>query len=237
MKHPSAEQSAAVYRHTLLVRITHWINAACFLFLVPSGIAILIAHPEFYWGQTGYFGAPAAFSLPLEPNFNHTGWGRGMHFFFAWILVLNGLVYVVSGILSRRQRRKLLPGREQLRWHRMVDELRAHLRFRPPRGDAGRQYNLLQKLSYLIVVLLLFPLMLISGLAMSPAIVAAFPELLDMFGGRQSARTIHFIAAGMLVLFLLIHLLEVFLVGVVEEVRSMITGRWVVESTREKGNR
>lgn len=218
-----------VFRHTLLVRITHWINAISFLFLVPSGIAIVLAHPEFYWGETGYFGDPTAFALPLEANPDHTGWGRGMHFAFAWVLVINGLVYLISGLLNGHFRRKLLPTSEQLQPDHLLHEIREHARLRPPRGVAALRYNVLQKLSYLIVVFLLFPAMLLSGLTMSPAVTAAFPELFTLFGGRQSARTIHFIAGSLLALFLVVHIAQVFIAGVANEIRSMITGRFVID--------
>lgn len=234
MNHKSGESPdrpppALIYRHTRLVRITHWINAISFLFLVPSGVAILIAHPEFYWGETGYFGDPTVLRLPIEPNVDHTIWGRGMHFFFAWVLVINGLVYLVSGLLNGHFRRKLLPAGEQLRPRHILHEIREHLRLRTPRGEAARQYNVLQKITYLAVVFLLFPLLLLTGLTMSPAVTAAIPELFALFDGRQSARTIHFIVASLLLLFLLIHIVQIFLAGVGNEMRSMITGRFCID--------
>lgn len=218
-----------IYRHTRLVRITHWINAISFLLLILSGIAILLAHPEFYWGETGYFGEPTAFSLPLTPNFFHTGWGRTLHFFFAWTLVLNGAIYLLCGLVRGHFRRSFLPTTSQLRPGHLLHEVREHLRFRPPRGDAARQYNVLQKLSYLLVVFLLLPLMLLTGLTMSPAVTSAWPELFSWFGGRQSARTIHFIVAGLLAAFLLVHIVQVFVAGFTNEMRSMINGRFVIE--------
>lgn len=218
-----------MYRHTLLVRIAHWINALSFLFMVPSGAAILIAHPEFYWGETGYFGDPSVLSVPIEPNFDHTAWGRGMHFFFAWVLVVNGLIYLVCGLLNGHFRRRLLPSAAQLRPSHILHEVREHIRLRTPRGEAAGQYNVLQKLAYLAVVFVLFPLTLLTGLTMSPAVTAAFPELFALFGGRQSARTIHFIVAALLVLFLLVHIVQILLAGVVNAVRSMITGRYLID--------
>lgn len=219
-------------RHTPLVRITHWVTAASFLFLLPSGMAILIAHPELYWGETGYFGEPAAFVLPVETDVDQTAWGRGMHFTFAWVLVVNGLIYFVCGLCSGHFRRKLLPTGEQLRLRRVLHEAREHLRLRAPRGEALREYNVLQKIAYLIVVFLLLPTMLLTGLTMSPAVTAAFPELFILFGGRQSARTIHFIGASLLVLFLLIHLVQIFRAGAANELRAMITGKLVIDPER-----
>jgi len=162
-------------RHTILVRTTHWINFLSFLALAVSGVAILIAHPRFYWGESGYFDTPAAFEFPLTVNLDQTGWGRSLHFLAAWIAVLNGFIYVVWGLFSR------------------------HFRY--------KDYGVLQRLAYLSVVFGLLPLMILTGLTLSPAVTAAYPVLFTMFGGRQSARTIHFFAADLLVLFLIGHVI------------------------------
>jgi thiosulfate reductase cytochrome b subunit len=161
-------------RHTALVRTTHWINALSFLALVVSGIAILLAHPRFYWGETGYFDTPAAFEIPLTVNLDQTGWGRDLHFLAAWIAVGNGIVYAAWGLRSR------------------------HFWF--------SAYSLAQKLAYGSVVFGLLPLLILTGLTLSPAVTAAYPTLFAMFGGRQSARTIHFLAADILVAFFLAHI-------------------------------
>jgi thiosulfate reductase cytochrome b subunit len=160
-------------RHTLLVRATHWINFLSFLALAVSGIAILMAHPRFYWGEAGYFDTPAAFELPLRVNLDQTGWGRDLHFLAAWIAVLNGIVYTAWGLLSR------------------------HFRF--------TAYTLVQKLAYVTVIFALLPLTILTGLTLSPAVTATYPMLFSIFGGRQSARTLHFFAADLLVLFLTVH--------------------------------
>ena len=176
-------------RHSVWVRATHWINFLSFLALAVSGIAILLAHPRFYWGETGYFDTPAAFELPLRVNLDQTGWGRSLHFLAAWIAVVNGFVYVVWGFLSR------------------------HFRY--------ISYNFFQRFAYMGVVFGLLPLTILTGLTLSPAVTAAYPILFTMFGGRQSARTIHFFAADLLVLFLLIHVFMTIRRGLV---RSMIMG-------------
>ncbi len=222
-----------VYRHTRLVRITHWINAVSFLFLVWSGGAILIAHPELYWGETGYFGNTDVLRLPVEPNPDLTLRARGMHFAFAWLLVLNGLTYVACGLANGHVRRDLLPSARQCTARHVLHEIREHLRLRPHGSAAARQYNVLQKGAYLIVVFLLFPLMLLTGLTMSPAVTAALPELLTLFDGRQSARTIHFVAASLLSLFLLVHIVQVFRAGAANGMRSMITGNFAID-TKER---
>jgi thiosulfate reductase cytochrome b subunit len=133
-----------------------------------------VAHPRFYWGEAGYFDTPAAFELPLKVNLDQTGWGRNVHFLAAWITVLNGCVYVAWGVLSRHFQHKLLPGRGQL-----------------------NGYSFLQRLAYLCVVFGLFPVVILSGLTLSPAVTAAYPGLFALFGGRQSARTIHFLVANL----------------------------------------
>src|SRR5579864_8802066 len=189
-------------RHRALVRATHCINALGFVALTVSGSAILVAHPRFYWGEAGYFDTPAAFELPLKVNLDQTGWGRNVHFLAAWITVLNGCVYVAWGVLSRHFQHKLLPTRAQ------------------PTDPAG--YKFLQRLAYLGVVFGLFPVVILSGLTLSPAVTAAYPWLFALFGGRQSARTIHFLVANFLLLFLVIHVAMTIHSGFVKNVRSMI---------------
>jgi thiosulfate reductase cytochrome b subunit len=189
---------------------------------------------------TGYLGAskggdgqmaerafPAWITLPAELDL---GAGRRWHFFFAWVFVLNGALYLLQGLLTRRLPRALVPGRDQLAHigRSVID----HLRLRFARGEDARHYNVLQKLAYLPVVFVLAPLMLLTGLCMSPAIDARFPFLPVLLGGRQSARTLHFISAGGLALFAGVHVLMVVAAGPINELRSMITG-WFVIDTKE----
>ncbi|HXP84828.1 MAG TPA: cytochrome b/b6 domain-containing protein [Bryobacteraceae bacterium] len=188
----AATAAIAKMRHSAIVRATHWINALCFVALAVSGVAILIAHPRFYWGWTGYFDTPAAFELPLTVDLDQTGWGRNLHFLAAWITVFNGLVYVGRGLLARHF----------LGWH---------------------GYSRLQKLAYLGVVFVLLPVMTLSGLTMSPGVTAAHPELFDLFGGRQSARTIHFLLGNLLVVFLIGHVAMTIATGFGRNMRAMIT--------------
>nr|WP_281422959.1 cytochrome b/b6 domain-containing protein [Sphingomonas colocasiae] len=208
----------------MLVRVAHWINMFAFFGLLASGIGILVAFPELHWGETGYPGKTPWVSLGMEANFDHTAWGRNVHFLSAWALVANGLVYLLSGLIGGHFRTRLLPTRHQLSRDHIVEDIRQHLRFRTPPGGHGPDYNLLQKIAYLVVILILFPLMILTGLTMSPGVTATFPELFTLFGGRQSARTIHFIAASLLVLFVLIHVWQVILTGAAEQIRAMITG-------------
>ena len=181
-------------RHTALVRITHWIFTLSFFGLVVSGFAIILAHPHFYWGETGGIGTPSLFDLPLPTMLGGpSGWGRSLHFLSAWIAVLTGLFYAVSGILTQHFRVHLIPASANFSWRVFSTCIFDHLRFRRPAEDDS--YNVLQRISYLTVIFLFFPLTIITGLAMSPVITSVVPQVVTIFGGHQSARTIHFFLA------------------------------------------
>jgi len=181
-------------------------------------------------GLLGYSGEPRGFpAWATLPSYRSLTDGRRWHFFFAWLFVLNGLTYLAAGLASGHLRRDLLPTRDQLSprhiWHEAIE----HARLRFPKGEAARRYNSLQKAAYLGVVVLLLPLMLATGLTMSPAIDAAAPWLPDLFGGRQSARTLHFITAWLIVGFVLVHVAMVLASGLFNNLRSMVTGRYAIE--------
>ena len=261
-----------VYRHAVLVRVTHWINVLCLALLLMSGLQIFNAHPALYWGETSKFGDPA-FAITTKKDGNGetrgvidiagrqvdtTGWlgvsrdsdgdrvtrafpawatlpswqslaeGRLWHFFFAWIFVLNGLIYVLYSVLSGHLRRDLFPSHRDL--GRLGRTIWDHLRLRFPAGEEALRYNVLQQISYVAVVLVLLPVLILAGLAMSPRLDAAFPGLIEIFGGRQSARTVHFIAALALVAFVLVHVFMVLVSGVWNKMRSMITGRYTIKT-------
>ena len=211
-------------RHPLWVRLAHWVVAGAFVALAVSGTGILLALPRLFWGETGANDAPAWLVLPLPVNTHQTGWGRNLHLLAAWIFVVTGLLYLVANLLGGRLYRRLLPDRDQLGPRHLLAELRDHLRHEPAAAGAVR-YNALQKLAYLAVIVVLAPAMLLSGLTMSPAVTTAYPELFTLFGGRQSARTIHFLAACLLVLFLLVHIWQVLANRPLALMRAMITGR------------
>ena len=197
-------------RHSLLVRITHWVTALSVAGLLVSGVAILIAHPRLYWGETGSLETPSLIDLPLTLTLGHSGWGRYLHFLSAWVCVLTGLLYVVSGLVSRHFRRHLLPVANGLEW--------------TPTSSSPYLYNGLQRLTYLGVVFVLFPLIIVTGLGMSPAVTSVLPWLATIFGGHQSARTIHFFTASFITLFVIGHVTMVALAGFLERVTAMITG-------------
>ena len=211
-------------RHSAVVRLTHWINTISFVGLLISGVAILLAHPRLYWGETGSVGTPSLIDLPLPFMLGgQSGWGRSQHFLFAWVCVLNGLLYVLSSVFTKHFRKNLLPAKADLTGESFSRTVTSHLRFKFSSGETS--YNLLQRLTYLMVVFILFPLIIWTGLAMSPAIVSVFPALVTVLGGQQSARTIHFIAAVLLGLFLVVHIVMVSVSGFSSRMRAMITGR------------
>jgi thiosulfate reductase cytochrome b subunit len=151
---------------------------------------------------------------------------RSWHFFFAWVFLLNGLCFVVYSVVSRHLARDLWPTRGDIRG--IGASIVEHLKFRHPGGEAAKRYNVLQKLAYLVVIFVLLPLVVLMGAAMSPRLDAVLTGWVDLFGGRQSARTIHFVVAWLLVGFAAIHVLEVVITGLWNNLRSMITGRYRV---------
>ena len=181
--------------------------------------------------SAGRGGEPAARGFPswaTLPSYQDLALGRQLHFFFAWLFVINGLVYVGYSLASGHWR-QLVPSGAQLK--HIGGALREHLLLRFPKGEEAKSYNVLQKLAYFGLVVILLPVLIVAGLTMSPALNAAFPWLVDLFGGRQSARTIHFVAATALLLFILVHVAMVLLSGVWNNMRSMITGRYRIQET------
>lgn len=157
--------------HPAMVRITHWTNALGFFALVISGVAILLAHPRLYWGETGAIGMPALVELPLPFVFGHSGWGRSLHFLAGWVCVFSGVTYIAAALLTRH--------------------------FREGFGT----YSRTRQAAYLGVVFLLFPAVLWTGLAMSPTVTSALPAIVTSVGGQQTARTLHFAVAAALLAF------------------------------------
>jgi thiosulfate reductase cytochrome b subunit len=224
-------------RHSALVRATHWITTLSFLALLVSGVEILISHPRFYWGETGNVRTAPLFQLPIPASRatvptgygyvlpDQNGWSRYLHFQSAWLAVLTGLIYAGFGLFKGHFRRNLLPSGGDLSWRGISAVIAQHLRLRPPNENESWSYNVLQRLSYLVVVFGLFPLVIWTGLAMSPGIASAIPAMVTVWGGQQSARTIHFFVSVLLVLFLLVHIVLVCLGGFRNRMRAMITGR------------
>src|SRR5579862_1219942 len=224
-------------RHSALVRVTHWITTLCFFALLVSGVEIVISHPRFYWGETGTVLTTPLFQLPIPSSrklvptgYNYVlpdqnGWSRALHFEAAWILVLTGLLYAIFGFFSGHFRKNLLPAKADRSWRAFSTAIAGHLRFRRPSDAEAQSYNVPQRLTYLFVIFVLFPLVIWSGLAMSPAFVFAFPTTATLLGGRQSARTIHFFVSLALALFVLVHLVMICVAGFWSRTRAMITGQ------------
>jgi len=224
-------------RHSALVRVSHWITTLCFFALLVSGIEIVISHPRFYWGETGNVLTTPLFQLPIPSSRrlvptgygyvlpDQNGWSRALHFEAAWIVVLTGLLYVISGLLTRHFRKDLVPSKADLSWRTLLTSFVKPLRWQRPSAAEAFSYNGVQRLTYLFVIFVLFPLVIWSGLAMSLGFISAFPWSVALLGGRQSARTIHFFVSLALVLFLLVHVGMVCLAGFWSRTGAMITGR------------
>jgi thiosulfate reductase cytochrome b subunit len=238
---PSSASSVPVTtvtsRHSALVRVTHWITTLCFLALLVSGVEIVISHPRFYWGETGNVLTTPLFKLPIPSSRalvptgygyvlpDQNGWSRYLHFQAAWVVVLTGLLYIISALFTGHLRKNLLPGKADLSLKAFSTAIANHLRFKRPGDAEAWSYNLLQRLTYLFVIFVLFPLVIWTGLAMSPGFVSAVPATVTLLGGQQSARTIHFFVSLALLLFLLVHVVMVCLAGFRSRMRAMITGR------------
>lgn len=227
-----------VLRHRWPVRLWHWLNAALLYVLLTSGLGIFNAHPQLYWGQYG-----ANFDRPWLTLERFGGWitlpghynlamSRHWHLTAAPVFAFALLFYMIWGLFGRHVARDLAFRRGELAPRHIWQDIRNHARLRFPAGAAALRYNVLQKASYIGVIFLLLPLVILTGLTMSPGMNAVWPWLIDLFGGRQSARSIHFIAAFALLAFFLVHMLMVLLAGPVNEVRSMITGRYRVPEER-----
>lgn len=221
-----------VFRHRLSTRIWHWVNALCVFILIGSGLGISNAHPRLYWGAYGANFDHAWATLPRFPawltipaNYN-LAISRRWHLLFALLLAFSLLLFMAVSLLNRHIARDLRVRRGDISPRVLAADVREHLAFRFHDPAHPAAYNVLQKLSYVAVIFGLLPLVIFSGLALSPGMDAAWPWLLDVFGGRQSARSVHFICMALLALFAIVHLALVILSGPVNEVRSMITGWW-----------
>jgi len=233
----TASAVAGGLRHSLVVRVTHWISAiACFALLF-SGAGIVTAHPRFYWGEVGTLKDPPAFTLPVPssrklvptrygfvlPDYN--GGFRKLHFEAAWALVLTGLVYASTSLWTGHFKRDLFPERQHTNWRALREAvLKGFARARAD-GSGSESYNAAQRFAYLTVIFVLAPLLVWTGLALSPAFDAAFPAGVAALGGRQTARTLHLLVSGSLLVFVVGHIAMVILAGFKDRMRAMITGR------------
>jgi len=224
-------------RHSFFVRVTHWLTTLSFLALLVTGVEILLSHPRFYWGETGNVNTRPLFKLPVPSSRDtvptgygyvlpdQNGWSRALHFQSAWLAVGTGLLYVLVGFFIGHFRRNLFPAPSDLSPKVVGNSILDHLRFKRPGAKEAWSYNVLQRLAYLAVIFVFFPLVIWTGLAMSPAVDSAFPATVTLLGGQQSARTIHFFVSVFLLLFLLVHIFMVILAGFQSRMRAMVTGR------------
>ena len=223
-------------RHARFVRITHWLTVIAFFALLVSGIEVVLSHPRFYWGEVGNVNTTPLFSLAVPSSRgtvptgfgfvlpDQNGWSRYLHFQAAWLALMTALIYLVAGLRTGHFRRHLVPAASERSWRAIRASLSEHARFRKTAFGDPWSYNALQRLSYLTIVFVLFPLVIWTGLAMAPAFTAVFPWSVTILGGRQSARTLHFFVTIALVLFTLVHVTMIVLAGFWPRVRAMITG-------------
>jgi thiosulfate reductase cytochrome b subunit len=231
-------------RHSGVVRATHWITFLAFVALAYSGGEIVISHPRFYWGEVGNVMTRPLFTLPIPSSrgtvptrynyvmLDQNGWSRALHIQAAWALLFAALVYGIFSLWTGHFKEDLFPKPADRRWRAFRDIVAKQCR-RSPLGEVeAHSYNLMQRTTYLGVIFLLFPLMIWTGLAMSPAFTSAFPLSVILLGGRQSARTIHFFVSWLLLFFLIGHVTMVALSGFWSRMRAMITGRAIIRQKR-----
>jgi Ni/Fe-hydrogenase b-type cytochrome subunit len=234
---PGSDPSSAsrsgrlVFRHRLSTRLWHWVNAVAVIVMLMSGLMIFNAHPRLYWGHYGANSDAAWLVLPRFPGWAtipstyNLSLAREWHLAFAWVLAFGLLVYFLRSLWNGHLKRDVALSRAEVAPAHLWDDIKKHARLNF-HGD-GR-YNPLQKITYSLVLFLLIPGAILTGLTLSPGMNAAWPWLVDLFGGRQSARSIHFICAGGLAAFIAVHLILVVLAGPINEIRSMITGWFVL---------
>ena len=226
--------------HSYNVRICHWINVIASGYLLISGIHIFLDFPELYWGHTGYQGYPAIFKLSdWGISWDDAGalgdrmWGRNYHITFAWVFLINGFVYVVWNIWTAHFRDRMIPHRNEISIEKLQTAVQSQLSLTGPKRHAPDNYGILQKLSYVLLIFVFTPFMILTGIAQSPGFTAAIPSLLDLFGGRQSPRSLHTIGTIFLVLFVVVHVLEVVTAGAWNKIRAMVTGNLALQRDKE----
>ncbi len=229
-----------VKRHRLSTRLWHWTNAIAIITMLMSGLMISNAHPHLYWGQYG-----ANFDMPWYNPPHFPGWltipssynlalARHWHLAFAWVLAFGLLAHMVTSLINRHFQRDLTLRRGELAPGHLWEDIKHHAQLKFPTGAAALQYNTLQKIAYIVVVFVMIPLLILTGMCLSPGLSALTGWAIDLFGGRSTARSIHFLLASGIGLFIVGHLILVVLAGPYNEVRSMITGRFRVPLDRDE---
>jgi thiosulfate reductase cytochrome b subunit len=226
-----------VNRHRISTRVWHWINAVAIIVMLMSGMMISNAHPHLYWGQYGanldasWFDPPRFPGWATIPTNYNLALARHWHLFFAWVFAFGFLIYLIVSLINRHLRDLHVERREIAPKH-LIEEVVHHAKLQFPTGAAALKYNTLQKLTYIVVLFVLFPLLILTGLCLSPGLSPVTMWAIDLFGGRASARSIHFICAAAIALFIIVHLLLVLLAGPYNEIRSMITGKFRIPHDR-----
>lgn len=230
------KQGRLILRQKRMTRITHWVWAVSLFFLVASGLQIFNAHPALYLGNESGFGYDnEIFSVDAMPwwltipSTRDLATGRVVHLFFAWVFVANLCVWFVASLRNRHIRKDLVPNRRDIR--NFGRDVKDHLRLKLVHSV---RYSPLQKLAYGGVLFVLFPLIILTGLSMSPGMNAVLPWLPELFGGRQTARTIHFAVMALFVLFFVVHIAMILLAGPLNELRSIVTGRYRLSPRQER---
>jgi len=245
MSEPAANEDGEVrggelvYRHRIATRMWHWVNAVTVVVMLMSGAMISNAHPHLYWGQYGANFDRAWLHLPTFPGWMtipstyNLALGRQWHLASAWVFSIGFLIYLIASLRNRHIQRDLTFKAAELAPSHVWRDVKDHARLRFPTGAASLRYNVIQKLTYVTVIFGLIPLAILTGLALSPGMNAVMHWAIDLFGGRASARSVHFISAAAIAAFIVVHLLLVVLAGPYNEIRSMITGRYRVPHDRE----
>jgi len=224
----------AIYKHRLATRIWHWINVVVIFIMIGSGFGIFNAHPHLYWGQFGANPDPAWLHLPRWPGWMTIPGGynlalsRRWHLFFALILAFNLLIFMILSLLNRHFQRDLAIKAKEVAPSHLWYDIKEHLAFRFHDPANPGAFNVLQKIAYASAIFVLIPTVIFTGLALSPGMDAAWPWLTEIWGGRQSARSVHFLAMWGIIGFVVVHLALVILAGAWGEVKSMFTGWWQV---------
>ncbi len=223
-----APASGLIYRHSLATRVWHWVNAVAVIVMLMSGLMIFNAHPRLYWGHYGANFDAAWLELPRFPGWAtipstyNLALSRHWHLAFAWVLAFGLVAWLIASLLNGHFRRDVALSRAEVAPGHLWADVRKHARF--DFSETGGRDNPLQKITYRLVLFVILPGLILTGLTLSPGMNAAWPWLVDIFGGRQSARSLHFIFAGGMAAFIVVHVLLVILAGPVNEMRSMITG-------------
>lgn len=223
-------------RHGLITRLWHWINALALVVLFMSGLNISNAHRFLYWGDYGFdpkdawatiIRFPAWATIPQRYDLAEA---RDWHNTFAWVFALSLLVMWIASLINRHFWRDIATSPSDWSPRALIASAKAHLA-----GNFHEEgkYNALQKISYGVVLGVLLPMMIFTGLAISPGFEAAAPWLVDGLGGRQSARSLHFLFAWAIFAFFILHVVMVLVSGPIRQIGGMITGGRAKETAHD----